>query len=83
MAKHVDHKSGHDSKVEQAFHEVKHNEPAVVAETREKKGEEAAEKQKVAIALSKARAAGADIPEKPHGSGAFSEEDLARGYKVV
>lgn len=81
MAKHVDHKSGHKTKVEQAFHEVKHNEPAIVAETRGKKGEEAAEEQKVAIALSKARAAGADIPEKPKGSAPFTEDELTQGYR--
>ncbi len=83
MAKHGKHRSGHDDKVEQAFHEVKHNEPDIVAETRAKEGEAAAEKQKVAIALSKARAAGADIPEKPHGSGVFSKADMERGYKVL
>ena len=77
------HETDTEKKTEAAFHEVKHNEPAIVAETREKKGEAAAGKQKVAIALSKARAVGADIPEKPHGSGVFSEGDLARGSKVV
>lgn len=38
-----------------AFHEVMHNEPAIVGKTRKKKGEAAAHKQEVAIALSKAR----------------------------
>lgn len=38
-----------------AFHEVKHNEPAIVGATRRKKGAAAAHKQEVAIALSKAR----------------------------
>lgn len=41
-----------------AFHEVKHNEPKVVAKTRRKKGAKAARKQKIAIALSKARRKG-------------------------
>jgi hypothetical protein len=41
--------------LKKAFHEVKHNEPSIVGKTRRKKGEKAAEKQKVAIALSKAR----------------------------
>lgn len=38
-----------------AFHEVMHNEPSIVGKTRRKKGEAAAHKQEVAIALSKAR----------------------------
>lgn len=38
-----------------AFHEVNKDEPDIVGKTRAKKGEAAAEKQKVAIALSKAR----------------------------
>jgi hypothetical protein len=48
--------------VDKAFHEVMHNEPSTV----KKKGRTKAQqhKQKVAIALSKARQAGADIPEK-------------------
>jgi hypothetical protein len=50
------------TRVEQAFHEVSENEPAVVAKTRKKKGAAAAKRQKVAIALSKARAAGARVP---------------------
>lgn len=49
-------------KVAAAFHEVMHNEPKVVAKTREKKGAAQAHKQEVAIALSKARKAGAKIP---------------------
>lgn len=47
-----------------AFHEVKHNEPKVVAHTRKKFGATDAAKQKVAIALSKARKAGASIPRR-------------------
>lgn len=43
-------------KREAAFHEVYANEPAIVAKTRKKKGAKVAEKQKIAIALSKARA---------------------------
>jgi hypothetical protein len=46
------------------FREVMYNEPKIVAKTRKKKGSKAAKKQKVAIALSKARAAGDDIPYK-------------------
>lgn len=52
------------AKVKAAFEEVNENEPAIVGKTRAKKGAAAAKKQKVAIALSKARAAGARIPEK-------------------
>ncbi len=41
--------------------ELKDNPPAVLATTRRKKGKRRADKQRVAILLSKARAAGADI----------------------
>jgi hypothetical protein len=51
-------------KVEAAFREMKKNPPAILAKTRAKKGAAAAEKQRVAIGLSKARAAGAKIPKK-------------------
>jgi hypothetical protein len=47
-----------------AGHELKENPPKVVKSTMRKKGPEAARKQNIAIMLSKARAAGADIPEK-------------------
>jgi len=50
-------------KVAAAFHEVSENEPAIVAKTRKKKGPAQARKQKVAIALSKARQAGAKVPK--------------------
>lgn len=50
--------------IEAAFHEVEHNEPAIVGKTRRKKGAKAAERQKKAIALDKARRAGAHIPKK-------------------
>lgn len=52
------------AKVKAAFDEVTANEPAVVAKTRRKKGAKAAGRQKVAIALSKARRAGVRIPRK-------------------
>lgn len=51
-------------KVSAAFREVNKKEPTIVGKTREKKGSAAAKKQKVAIALSKAREAGARIPKK-------------------
>lgn len=53
-----------NGKVRAAFHEVYAKEPAAVAKTRSKKGAAAAKKQKVAIALSKARKAGAKLPKK-------------------
>lgn len=56
-------------KVARAFHEVFTNEPAIVAKTRKKEGPTQARKQKVAIALSKARASGAKIPDKDFGKG--------------
>lgn len=58
-----------------AFHELKERPPAVLARTRKKEGAGQANKQRVAIAFSKARAAGAKIPEaKCHGGpvGKFS-----------
>lgn len=42
-------------------HEMKHNPPAVLAKTRRKKGAKAADRQRVAILLSKARAHGARV----------------------
>lgn len=50
--------------IQAAGHELKTNPPKGVKATLRKKGSEAARKQNVAIMLSKARAAGADIPEK-------------------
>lgn len=42
--------------------EIKNNPPRILAKTAKKKGKKAAGKQKVAILLNKARAAGAKIP---------------------
>lgn len=55
-------RSGSDPRIEQAFHEVHAKTPRTVKAT----GKTGAAKQKmlVAVALSKARAAGAKIPEK-------------------
>lgn len=50
--------------LKKSFHEVFEKEPKVVANTRAKKGEKAAAKQKVAIALSKARKSGARASRK-------------------
>lgn len=52
------------AKIRDAFNEVETDEPAVVGATRRKKGARAARKQKVAIALAKARRAGVRIPKK-------------------
>lgn len=50
--------------IEAAGHEMKQNPPRILAKTAKKSGAKQAAKQKVAIMLSKARAAGADIPKK-------------------
>lgn len=42
--------------------EMKHDPPAILAKTRREKGKKAANRQRVAILLNKARAAGAHIP---------------------
>lgn len=49
-------------RVESAFREVHEDEPESVKRTRRKKGSAAAEKQRKAIALAKARRRGARIP---------------------
>lgn len=50
--------------VRNAFREVARNEPRAVKRTRRKKGARAAKKQRIAIALSKARAKGAKIRKR-------------------
>jgi hypothetical protein len=45
-------------------HELKHNPPSILATTRRKKGAKAAERQRKAILLSKARKRGARIKRK-------------------
>jgi len=54
-------KTKSEKKVEAAFHEVHHDTPAIVSHTAKKFGKADAERQRVAIALSKARKAGAKI----------------------
>ena len=54
--------TGTKRKVAAAFHEVFHNKPSKVKKSKSAEGQR---KQMVAIALSKARAAGADVPEPP------------------
>ncbi len=44
--------------------ELRDNPPAVLEQTRRKKGAAAADRQRVAILLNKAREAGASIPKK-------------------
>ena len=53
-----------DGRVAAAFHEVSENEPSIVGKTRAKFGVARANRQRIAIALSKARAAGATIPQR-------------------
>lgn len=60
-------KSKAKSKVAAAFTELARKEPAIIGHTREKFGAERAEKQRVAIALNKARQAGAKIPKYADG----------------
>ena len=50
--------------VKAAFHEVHENQPKIVMHTIAKKGPEVGRKQKIAIALDKARRKGARIPKK-------------------
>ncbi len=50
------------AKLKAAFSEMKKNPPSVLAKTKKKKGAKQAEKQRIAIGLSKARQAGAKIP---------------------
>jgi hypothetical protein len=57
-----------DKRIKAAFHEVHKDTPGIVKKTTAKKGKAAGEKQRVAIALSKARAAGANVPEAPGNS---------------
>lgn len=47
-----------------AFHEVYHDTPHAVIQTTAKKGPVVAQKQRIAIALSKARAKGGRIPRR-------------------
>ncbi len=74
------HTKSENQKVERAFKEVKKNEPKIVGETRRKKGKKAAEKQKIAIALSKARRKNVKLPK---GSGPFTLKDVGKGYKTL
>jgi len=76
-------KSQSASRIKKAFHEVMQNEPSTVA--RAKVSESRKQHMRVAIALNKARAAGAKIPAmpasaRPHGSGPYTEEDMRQGY---
>ena len=51
-------KSTFQKRLHSAFSEEKKNPPAILAQTRAKKGAAAANKQRIAIAFSKARAGG-------------------------
>jgi hypothetical protein len=66
-----------DGKISSAFHEVFHNKPKTVDRSKSKEGQR---KQMVAIALSKARAAGAHIPKG--GSTPLSPDSL-KGHALL
>lgn len=51
------------AKIEAAGHEIKEDPPKILAHTKKKFGKKRVAKQKVAIMLSKAREAGANIPK--------------------
>jgi hypothetical protein len=55
------------AKLQAAFHEIRENPPKILAKTRKKEGAAQANAQRVAIGLSKARAAGARVPAPPRG----------------
>ena len=63
------------SKLHEAFDEVHKNTPKIVKHTAEKFGKARAERQRVAIALSKARANGAKVPDAS-GANYVSRNDL-------
>jgi len=70
------------AKVGAAFHEVFHDKPSTVDTSKSEKGQR---QQMVAIALSKARAAGANIPKK-HEGGEITEDgvyELEKDEKVI
>jgi len=54
----------HRSKLRAIGHELKENPPRILAKTRKKSGAKQANKQRVAILLSKARKSGARIPKR-------------------
>jgi hypothetical protein len=67
-----------------AFGEIQQNPPAILEHTRRKFGPARAEAQRVAIGLSKARAAGASLPRGPvtrDGARRMSTDQLKRGLK--
>lgn len=81
----MQYRSKTHKKVAAAFREVKKHEPKAVAHTRAKFGARRAAAQETAIALNKARKAGARIPYKkrPHGSGVFQDNEIRQGYRKL
>lgn len=67
-----------DRLVGQAMREVHRNPPSTLDPS--KTGAER-EKQLQAIALSKAREAGANVRRRPEGSGTFTDAEIAQGYR--
>lgn len=64
MANHGKHETRTARILADVGHELKNNPPRILSKTRRKEGKKAAETQRVAILLSKARAAGARIPKE-------------------
>lgn len=84
MAKHKhgsSHNTGHI--LQSVGRELKENPPAVLTKTRRKSGKGRAEKQRVAILLSKARRRGARIKRKPSGSGVFTDVEMDQGFRKL
>lgn len=82
MAKHKhgsSHNTGHI--LQNVGRELKENPPAILAKTRREGGGKAAEKQRVAILLDKARRRGARIRRKPSGSGVFTDAEMDQGFR--
>ena len=67
-----------DRKVRAAFREVRSNPPSTLDQSKTGAAREA---QIRAIALSKARQAGAQIKRRPEGSGPFTDAEIRQGYR--
>lgn len=69
-----------ERKVEAAFREVRNNPPSTLDPLKTGAAREA---QITAIALSKARQAGARIRRRPQGSRAFTDAEIQQGYRKL
>lgn len=70
------------AKLEAAFHEVKVKEPAIVGHTRKKIGAQRAEQQRTAIALDKARRAGATVSRSRKPPHKMTDDELAQAIEA-